>query len=364
MSTPKVLAVDARPLADRYSGYTVYLRSIIEPLLDNGWEIRLLTNMAIDPVHEYAKQCKVERFGSYQPFIWEQIDLPTHLQQTRTPLYFSGANRGVPLRKSGARIVLGLLDLIPFKYPSYYLWRFPFRFIRKELLPQLIAAWRANEIITISQQSAQDIRKQYHRAAVTPLLIKLSETKPTKAQPTKQFVYVGGVDPRKRIDNLLRAFAQFNIQHPGYTLVLVGRGYEVFLPLASELGITNLVQLPGYVSDEEKMRLIASSIAMVYPSLYEGYGLAIAEAMQAGIAVICGRGGSQAEIGGAAALYIDPLDPGDIATRMGQVINPETRAALLDRSRAQIKKLTSPEIERRIVNYFNHQAELVGVKHG
>ncbi|MGK3893830.1 glycosyltransferase, partial [Enterococcus faecium] len=89
----------------------------------------------------------------------------------------------------------------------------------------------------------------------------------------------------------------------------MGRGYEALAPRIAQLGIADRVELTGYVSDEVKWRRLAESCALVYPSLTEGYGLPIVEAFLAGIPVVCGSGGAQAEIVGEAGIVLDELTP-------------------------------------------------------
>ncbi|HUC86986.1 MAG TPA: glycosyltransferase family 1 protein, partial [Candidatus Saccharimonadales bacterium] len=306
MATTYHLAVDARPLAGTPSGFTTYLESIIVPLLKAKWEVTLLTNRTLRTDYGFVRDCRQEVFGPTAAWRWEQVALLAKLRRSRADVYFAPTNRAIPLRSvAPTRTVLALLDVIPLKFPRYYLSASRFHFVRRELAAELSSVARADALITISASSAADIERYFRRQA-TPLLIRLPERPVESARKQDQFVYIGGVDPRKRIDNLIRAFARFAADHRDFKLVLIGRGYERFLPLCSELGITAQVELTGFVDDHDKMRLIAQSRALVYPSLYEGYGLAIAESLQAGTAVIAGRGGAQAEIGGDAALYITP----------------------------------------------------------
>jgi glycosyltransferase involved in cell wall biosynthesis len=352
------IAIDARPLAGPHNGYTTYLTSIIEPLLEAGWQITLLSNRPLDDAHSYAKRCHVEVFGPRGGFRWEQTALPAYLREHRFDLYFAGANRGVPRRSANTRTILGLLDVIPFKFARYYLLKPPFHFARHELFAQASSIYRADALVTISEHSARDIRRFTGRRA-TPLLINLPGigTLPHE-KPLKQFVYVGGVDPRKRIGSLIRAFTKVSRNHPDYQLVLIGRGYEVFNGLIQELGIGERVVLTGFLSDADKIKTLQQSRALVYPSLYEGYGLAIAEGLQVGVPVIAGRGGSQAEIGGEAVRYIDPDDPDDIAKAMTELTDETVAKRWREAGRKQLARLTDSAVAASITNYFANQAEI------
>jgi glycosyltransferase involved in cell wall biosynthesis len=273
-------------------------------------------------------------------------------------VYFAAANRGLPLRSVGrTKLAFGLLDVIPLLFPRLYLFRHKFYHIRRDLPSMLLSLWRADEVITISEASARDIKRLFPRKRITPILIRLGGKVMTASMPKKQFIYVGGNDPRKRIDSLVRAFAVFHASHPDFKLVLLGKGYEPFNDLIKHLQIDFAIDQPGYVNETTKWRLLSESQAVVYPSLYEGYGLAIGEAFLAGVPVICGKGGAQREVGGDAALYIDPMGPASITTAMEQVLDQSERARLQNLGKKQLATLTDPAIETATVDFFTKLAE-------
>lgn len=364
IEAPFRIAIDIRPLAASPCGYTVYLGSVIDALRNAGMAPILLTNRAPLPCYSEVDGLDIHVFGAEGDLKWEQVSLPAFLSQNFFDVYFSGANRGIPWRKqAGTRYVLGLLDIIPYLFfKDYYFGRWRTWLsspdLKRETAAQLLAVARADAILTISRQSAADIRRVFRRRDVTANLIRLKDVAPVPASSDRraQFVYVGGVDARKKIDVLLNAFALFCRQHAGYRLVLVGSNYTQCLPLIRDLGIADRVVLTGYVDHDTKFRILAESVAMVYPSLYEGYGLAIAEGFQAQLPVIAGRGGSQEEVGGTGVRLIDPCSPTEIAAAMEEMLDPDTRAAWVARGQRQLASLTDPAIETSLVAYFQTQA--------
>lgn len=363
---PFRIAIDARPFAGPPCGYTVYLGSVLGCLRRGDFDVTLLSDK---PLHDrYVSDigdAETLVFGRRAGLGWEQADLPTHLAARSYDLYLSAANRGIPLTKSPhTRYLLVLYDVIPYIFfRDYYLrrWRdfLRQRSMRSELTAQLIAVLRADAILTISRQSAVDIRRIFFRRAVTPILIRLrdvEERKPTVPEP--QFVYVGGTDFRKRLDTLLRGFALFRRHHPNHRLVLVGWNYARVNPLIEELGLEQHVVLTGYVNEDVKFGVLGESLAMVYPSLYEGYGLAISEGFQARIPVIAGTGGSQREVGGTGVRPIDPRSPEDVAIAMEEMLDPITRAEWISRGDAQLARLRDPAIDEETLAYFVEQARL------
>lgn len=359
------IAIDVRPLSGAPCGYTIYLCSVIECLRKADFALTLLSNQPLLPHYTEVAGLDVRVFGDQGPLRWEQRALPRHLADSDYDVYFTGANRGIPLRKAGhVRYVLGLLDVIPYLFFRHYHLRHWKRLLRHpsanaETVAQLIAVARADAILTISQQSAIDIRRVFHRRDVTACLIRLKDVdRQAPVAPRDQFVYVGGVDFRKKVDVLLEGFARFVRDHPDYRLVLVGSNYAALQPQIDALALGDRVVLTGYVDHDTKFRILSESRAMVYPSLYEGYGMAIAEGFQAGIPVIAGFGGSQAEVGGRGARLIDPSSAEDIATAMTEMLDPATRADWVEQGQEQLKRLTDPAIETMLIDYFAEQGRL------
>jgi len=355
----KTIAIDARPYSGskKYFGIVLYTNSILKVLLAAGYEVTLLTNQKLNNVHDVVRQCQVEVFGSQNSLLWELKDLPKHLKAHHYDIYFAGTNRGIPWGKiAGTRKVLGFLDTIPYSLPKLYFPRYKFHFVRHDLLPQLVALFRADKIITISQSSVDDIKRIFKRKNVTFLPLIVSYAKPNKRISRKeQFVYIGGENPRKRVDNLLKAFASFLEINPGYKLVLIGEGYDVYDSLLNELDITHQVEKPGFVSEEDKYQIIASSQALVYPSMYEGYGLEIAEGILADTVVVADPGGASSEVGGGAVIYIDSTDSASILRGMTQSLELATRQKLAKERKVQLGKIYDASMPQQITDYFDHE---------
>lgn len=361
------IAVDARPYTGghKYFGIVLYTNSILEVLLKAGYQVTLLSNQPLNDVHDVVKRCKVEVFGSQNNLTWELRDLPKYLKTASYDIYFAGTNRGIPWGKlSATRRILGFLDTIPYNLPRMYFPRHRFHFVRHDLFPQLISLFRADYIITISKASVKDIKRLFKRKNVAHLPLIVSHAKP-KGKITKknQFIYIGGENPRKRIDNLLTAFAEFVRDHHDYRLVLVGKGYEVYDELIESLNLRSKLELPGYVDEEEKYRYIESSQALVYPSMYEGYGLEIAEGILADSVVVADPGGASREVGGEAVIYIDATDPASILQGMEQALDSKVQAKLVKQRTKQLKVIYNEGMEEEIVDFFNTQVKFARGDH-
>jgi glycosyltransferase involved in cell wall biosynthesis len=117
--------------------------------------------------------------------------------------------------------------------------------------------------------------------------------------------------------------------------------YEGFFRRLEELQLGDAVLLPGYVPDADLPAIYSTARVFVLPSLYEGFGLSVLEAMACGTAVVCSRASSLPEVGGDAAHYFDPTDVEEIAETIGTVWHDETlQAEMSQRGLAQVARFS------------------------
>lgn len=220
----------------------------------------------------------------------------------------------------------------------------------KRNLPKFLR--KAKAVATVSQFSKDDIVKTYKvapskidvvysavKGAFRP--IPYDEQDAVKEKWTggrEYFIYVGAIQPRKNLVNLLKAFSGFKKRlQSGMKLVLAGRlawKNDEFLGLLNTYKYKDDVVLTGYLEEEELARLVASSYALVYPSLFEGFGVPVLEGMQCGVPVLTSAGTSMQEIGEDAALYFNPNDPTDIADKLMRIYKDETlRSQLIQKGK-------------------------------
>jgi glycosyltransferase involved in cell wall biosynthesis len=132
------------------------------------------------------------------------------------------------------------------------------------------------------------------------------------------FVYAGAIHPRKNLTNLLKAFSIFKKrQKSNWKLVLAGRlawKYKHFVESLETYKYREDVVLTGYLDEKELVKIVAAAYGLVYPSLWEGFGVPVLEAMRC--PVITSERSAMQEVAGDAALYINPSDHTDIAEKM------------------------------------------------
>lgn len=136
--------------------------------------------------------------------------------------------------------------------------------------------------------------------------------------PERYFVFVGTLQPRKNIERLAQAFGKIRVEFTDVGLVLAGAEGWLYDPKWFE-GIDG-IQVTGYVSDEEKGALLSGAIALTFPSLYEGFGFPVIEAMHMGTPVVCSRTSSLPELTGDAALLVDAESVDAIAGAMRRIL--------------------------------------------
>lgn len=158
---------------------------------------------------------------------------------------------------------------------------------------------------------------------------------------TDYLIFVGTIQPRKNLERLIEAFSKAKI---GLDLVLVGKkGWlsESIYAAPRKFGVSSRVKFLGHMPNEDLAGLYGGSRALVFPSLYEGFGLPVLEGMACGTAVLTSKTTSLPEVGGKAALYVDPTDTASIKTGIESIAtNDQLRGKLLSEGIKQIQKFS------------------------
>ncbi len=289
--------------------------------------------------------------------MWTQFGLPlslfTHFPR---PAVFFSPTHYAP-RFSPIPTAISIMDV------SYL--HFPELFAKKDLY-QLrewtkYSARGAKRIFTISEFSKNDILKQYGKTkdevVVTYPGIKEKPThmtELTKKELEQKFairsnyiLFVGTLQPRKNIERLIEAFSVLLESTPSakdVQLVIVGKKgwlYEPILAAPLKFGVVDHVRFLEFVDDRDLPSLYAHALMFVLPSLYEGFGLPVVEAMKYGTPVITSHVSSLPEAGGDACLYVNPEDVADIAEKMRKLLeSPSLRKELIKKGYEHIKKFS------------------------
>jgi glycosyltransferase involved in cell wall biosynthesis len=174
-------------------------------------------------------------------------------------------------------------------------------------------------------------------------------------------LFVGNLEPRKNLPGLIEAFGEVRRRlGPGgrsTRLVLVGTRawlHTGIFRAVERHGLRDAVVFTDYVPIEDLPALYAGATCFVFPSLYEGFGLPVLEAMAAGAPVIAARAGSIPEVAGDAALLVDAHVPGELATAIEAVLtDARLRERLVDRGRARAAMFEWNTVARRTLAVYD-----------
>src|SRR6202140_2679583 len=263
--------------------------------------------------------------------VWEQRSLPALLRERRIEIFHSPANVLPEMLPRECASVVTLHDLAFLFYPEgltrakrVYHRIFTTRSLR-----------RATAIIAVSNSTKEDAVKL---VGIAPVRIQTvytciderfsnvitNEEKQTFCREHGldggYLLYLGTLEPRKNIPTLLEAFKELReVYSRKEKLALVGgKGwlYDEIFAKAQGLGLGSEVLFPGYVSNEEQLLWYHGASAFAYPSLYEGFGLPVAESLACGVPVVTSNVSSLPEAGGDTALIVDPLDSHALAAAL------------------------------------------------
>lgn len=309
-------------------------------------------------------------------FLWTQIRLPIDLQfHTPRPSIFFSPSHYAP-RFSPLPTAISIMDL------SYHY--FPHLFKKKDLYQ--LTSWTAYSaknascIFTISKASRRDIIKLYNVpekkvivtypgiksfASLTPQVYPIHMLQGTFKITTPYFLFVGTLQPRKNIVRLIEAFAKTKASvKRDISLVIVGKKgwlYEEILQAPEKYNVSDNVKFLESVSDEQLPVLYKNAIAYVLPSLYEGFGLPVLEAMKYECPVITSNVSSLPEAAGDAALYVDPENVDDIAKKLSEVLdNKKLRAELIVKGKKQVEKFSWEKTAKQTLEALQEVVEAKG----
>lgn len=310
---------------------------------------------------------------------WTRITLPLalYLAKQKPDLIFSPTHYIPRFSPKEVKKVVTIFDL------SFL--HFPESFLKKDLW-QLknwtkFSAENADHIITISKFSKQDIIFQYgidkNKITVAypgydentfhPIEDKARVNKILKKYviDNNYIIYIGTIQPRKNLIRLMEAFAKVvESEHlrGGLNLVIVGKTkgegrqgwmYEDILQTPQKLGIENKVKLLGFVPTEDLSYLLSGALAFIQPSLWEGFGIPVVEAMAVGTPVIVSNVSSLPEVVGKAGILVDPysVDQMEQAIRL-MVIDKKLRQKYSKESIAQAKKFSWDKMAKTVLKVF------------
>ncbi len=311
------------------------------------------------PTFDMPEETEKWHYVVFSSKLWTLLGLSRKLFSNRNKIdVFFSPTHYLPLY-TPCSSAISILDVSYLHFPKLF---------KKKDLYQLklwgrFSIGKASKIITISKSTKNDIIKAYSVSedkvvVVYPGIKKVSSIEYSVLSMDRlkekygikgdYILFVGTLQPRKNIVRLVEAFSRLRTKNLGIKtdleLVIVGKKgwmYEDILNAPKKLGITDRVKFLDSVSDEDLPSFYKNALCFVLPSLYEGFGLPVLEAMKYGCPVLTSNVSSLPEAGGDAALYFNPQGVEDIAKNLESIIqNPELRKELIKKGYEQVKKFS------------------------
>ncbi|HHB79405.1 MAG TPA: glycosyltransferase family 1 protein [Saprospiraceae bacterium] len=332
------IGFDAKRLFNNFTGLGNYSRTLLKNLLEfypnNSYHLYTPKYKSNSQTQFFLKSPYQLFFPKFPKLLWRSYLITNQLKKDNIDLYH-GLSHELPLnvKNSGIKSVVTIHDLIFKKYPQTFplIDRsiYDFKFKR--------ACANADTIVAISESTKKDIVELYDidhakikvvYQSCQPLYYQPSslaekEIKALYGIPDEYLLFVGSVETRKNVKLLIEAYRHL---HKDFRipLVIVGRprqGIQEIRALIESVGMAHLVIWIENLSDNEHLQVLYQEAqAFIYPSLYEGFGLPVVEALLSRTPVITSNVSSLPEAGGPNSLYINPLESEDLAQAIEKVL--------------------------------------------
>jgi glycosyltransferase involved in cell wall biosynthesis len=356
------VAINARVLAKpEPAGVTRYTKQLLIALTDRDDDVKYLI-FGVDTLPpELQERTCIENAECFPPAasglraqFWEQVTLPRVLRRYDVDLCHSTA--GISPILADVPTVITVHDISPITHPEWFSRRYATLY--RVLTP--LALRSADHIVTISNFSKSEITTTYPwtNGAVSSIhngLTPIPEDATDRVADIERgsyLLFVGSLNPRKNIIRLLDAYAQYRKRADNpLPLVVAGSQRNVFA--ATDRPPIDDVHTLGFVSDKKRNWLYHHATALLFPSLYEGFGLPIIEAMNCGTPVLTSNRGAMAEIAGDAAVLVDPTDVDAIVSGIERIAtNDSLRRNLIKSGRERAEEFTWASTAKRTVSVY------------
>jgi glycosyltransferase involved in cell wall biosynthesis len=305
------VGIDVRSSRGRKTGIGFYVHNLVDGLQEHGGLQVSLYGLKGD-----------SDLNTPQRMFWENFTLPSEIRKNELDIFhfpgFAGA-----MTKGKYKKVTTVHDLIGMIYPEnlgkasrFYWQKWLPACVRNSDMTIAISEKTRSDMVRLLGIPEEKIKVIYEAAAENFVPVKdgaeFERVRERYSLPGNFMLNVGTVEPRKNLPLLLEAFSGY-LDRSGSELELVisGKkdwGYDRVIAKIEELGLGSKVKFTDYVEDRDMAALYSLAKFFVFPSLYEGFGLPVLEAMACGRPVICSNSSSLPEVAGEAAVLVDPSD--------------------------------------------------------
>lgn len=319
-----MLLLNYNPVLHQPTGIGVYANGVLPTF--NQFEHILIPGGGSGGVTERLKR-----------LAWSQFQLPRLARESKADLIFTPAPEGYLGEQVVPQVVM-VHDLRPLSHPELSMQSLYFR----SWVPPLLS--QCAHIIVNSNFTASEVCRlvgvSTGKISVIPLACDVNHfcMSEIKHRPHHRpyFLHIGQAYPHKNLERLIRSFHAISHRFPDVDLLLLGKPHPSesrrLQRLTSELGLFSRVIFKRYVPYGDLPNWYRGALAFVYPSLWEGFGLPVLEAMACGCPVITSQGTVMEEIASDAALFVDPLSLSSIKTALETIIKSQSTTLLDDLS--------------------------------
>jgi len=360
------IAIDASQIVFK-TGVSFYTSNLLKGLskIDKKNEYVFLynTNSLMGTYSKY-KNVKEVVINIQNKLLWDQIGVPKVVKSEKIDIIFN-PKLSIPLFAPSKK-VFTLVGLEQFALPNVFKWYDHIYF--RIMIP--LFCRRANTIIVMTNTGKNDLMKYlnvsrdkieviygaYHkRFKVTKNIENLLAIKQKYNLPEKYMLFVGGLTPLKNFSNIIKAFKIIKNKIP-VKLIVAGFKrwkYAKDLELIKKLKLQNDIITLGFVPDDDLPYLYNSAQCLIFPSLYEGFGIPLLEAQACGCPVICSKTGCTPEVSGGAASLVNPYNYKEIAQAIYDVLNNrDLREKLIEAGLENVKKFSWSKAAKQTLELF------------
>lgn len=310
---------------------------------------------------------KLMPYGFYRR-IWDYFPISFNKLFNTNAEIFHFFNYIVPPKIKG-KVIVTVYDMVYKTFPNT-MDRRNYKMLDKELRRSIE---RSDRIITISQNSKKEIIEYLHVSEdkidiVYPAVdhdkyskrfsdLEIEKTRSKYNLPSHYILYLGTLEPRKNIEKIIDSYAKLNDElKEEYHLVIAGKKgwmYDSVFERVKEYGLQHKVVFTGYVEEEDKPLIYKLSDLFIFPSLYEGFGMPVLEAMASGIPVITSNTSSLPEVVGEAGILVDPQNTNDITIAINDILcNSDLKKDMIKKGLCQSKKFSWEKSAYELLNIY------------
>jgi glycosyltransferase involved in cell wall biosynthesis len=334
---PRV-AIDGRPALWPRTGIGTITHNVLKNIqtIDPGVDYFAYFDADPSPRAEEYGSVVCSFGGSRIEPLWSNTYVPRRLSLDGIDIFITFLDKEVPFLPVRSKIVCMIHDLIPLRFPEAVFRNVSHKIYYKAMIRASV--WRADLILTNSEFSKQEIISEFgiderKLGKITLGVDAATQIDPAHAAAVLQryglrrpyVVALGSTEPRKNNTRVIEAMRLLASTHPGVQLAVAGkqwRGVEFQRKL-----VDDRVCMTGFVVDADMPVIVGSAEVLIFPSLHEGFGLPVIEAMAQGVPVVTSGLTALPEVGGDAALYVDPYSVSEIAKAIDRVLTDEALAA-------------------------------------